>query len=80
MNKDYPSMLLYMNQEKEKEWDELDETVKSAVLLNVKEAVKKTEIGISIDILAHCINELNERICTLEKKNVRRSKRIKKSS
>lgn len=64
--------LVFMDKEKEKEWEQLDESHKSFIMKNLRETAMLMESKIAIEMLCHIINELNERIKKLEAVNEQR--------
>lgn len=61
--------LVFMDEEKEKEWNQLPDSEKSFVMEHLKEVTSRMESKVSIELLCHVINELLERVKKLEEKN-----------
>ena len=61
------SKMIFMSKEKEKEWNEMDLGVKKHVLSHLERYTEKMSNSTSIQLLCHCINELDKRIEKLEK-------------
>lgn len=64
----YPDKLIFMDKEKEKEWESLDSIMKADCLGHLEDYVKKMTQDKSIELLCHVVNDLHERIMKLEKK------------
>jgi len=62
--------LIFMNEEKEKEWEELDPSIKKTCLAHLKETCSMMEHKAAIQLLCHVINEMGERIKRLEEAKV----------
>jgi len=58
--------LIFLNEEKEKEWEELDDSTKKFCLDHLKETCSKMQNKLAIELLCHVINDLSERIKKLE--------------
>jgi len=58
--------LIFMNKEKEKEWEDLQEKEKTFVMNNLRQTASLMESKVAIEMLCHVINELHQRIKKLE--------------
>ncbi len=63
------SKMIFMSKEKEKEWEEMDESLKRSITRNLKETCSKMENKMAIELLCHVINDMGKRISELESKN-----------
>lgn len=58
--------LVFMSDEKEKQWNELPQDQKDFVMNNLRQHAASMQHGVAIDMLCNAINELNARIKKLE--------------
>lgn len=61
------SKMIFMGEEKEKEWNEMDLGVKKHALRHLERYAEEMSNLASIQLLCHCVNELDKRIEKLEK-------------
>lgn len=61
--------IVFMDKEKEKEWEELDQSQKDFIMGNLRETAMLMESKMAIEMLCHVINDMNERIKKLEDQN-----------
>ncbi len=59
--------LIFFDEQKKKEWEDMPEGQKSFVMNNLNECCSKMENKLAIEMLCHVINDLSERIKKLEK-------------
>lgn len=59
--------IIFMDKDKEKEWEDMDPSVKKHVLAHLESTCSMMENKISIQLLCHVINDLEKRIQELEK-------------
>lgn len=59
--------IVFMNKEKEKEWENLPDNIKVSVLSNLEGFAQQMTHGASIQMLCHVINDLSKKISELEK-------------
>ena len=57
--------MLFLDEDKQKEWDDMEPSIKRAVLSNLQGYTSKMTTNIAIETLAHAINELSLRIDAL---------------
>lgn len=62
----YDGKLIFMSQEKEKEWTEVDDQTKSQVMKYLYKTTEQMEVRLAIELLCHCINDLSIRVQSLE--------------
>jgi hypothetical protein len=62
----YDGKLIFMSEEREKEWEELDDQVKANVMKLLHRTTEQMETKIAIELLCHCINDLAKRVNELE--------------
>jgi hypothetical protein len=60
--------LIFTNAEKQREWEDMDATVKAFVMRNISQTASKMQDSLSIEMLCHVINDLIKRIESLENK------------
>lgn len=60
--------IVFTDEAKEKEWEELDPAVKKHVMFNLKATTDEMEIRMALDVICHVINDLARKIEKLEKK------------
>jgi len=58
--------LMFFDKEKEKEWENLDDSTKKFCLDHLKETCSKMQNKLAIELLCHVINDMSERIKKLE--------------
>ena len=58
---------VFMDKEKEQEWENLDEPTKKFVIHNLRETCSKLECKIAIDTLCLAMNDMFQRINELER-------------
>lgn len=58
--------IIFMDKDKEKEWEDLNPSVKKSYISNLKETCDKMENKVAIEFLCHVINDLSKRIDRLE--------------
>jgi len=61
--------MILINEEKQKEWDELDQNVKKRITSNLRQSCDMMENKLAIELLCNVINDLNERVRKLEDRN-----------
>ena len=54
--------MLFLDEDKQKEWDDMEPSLKRAVMSNLQGYTSKMSTNIAIETLAHAINELSIRI------------------
>jgi len=59
--------LIFLDKDKEKEWEEMDEATKTSCLNHLKETCSQMENKLAIELLCHVINDLSKRLKKLEK-------------
>lgn len=62
------SKLVFMSREKEKEWNDLEDSTKKAVLANLHDTADRMSTNISIQMLCGYIQDMDKRIRDLEDK------------
>ena len=67
-SKDSYDAIVFTDEAKEKEWEELDPAVKREVMFNLKATTDEMEIRMALDVICHVINDLARKIEKLEKK------------
>jgi len=60
--------LIIMDEDKRKEWEDMDPALRKSVMSNLKHFTDEMEACISIQLLSNVIVDLNNRICDLENK------------
>lgn len=60
--------LVFMDKEKEEEWNELPESIKKSVISNLKESASMMESRVAIEMLCLIIMDMNKRVEELERK------------
>jgi len=70
--------LIFTDESKRKEWEELDPAVKNYVLYNLQQSCSKMENELSIQLLANVLQDLILRIEKLEKVNQKLKKQCTK--
>jgi hypothetical protein len=65
--------MIFMDKDKEKEWETMDASVKKHVLANLESTCSMMENKISIQLLCHVINDLGKKIEELQQKLNRNS-------
>jgi hypothetical protein len=69
MNKKYVSTpIIFLDEEKRKEWDSLDESAKKNIYSMLHSYTDKMEMKKSIEMLCNVIIDMNKRIQGLEKR------------
>lgn len=66
----YDSKMIFMDKEKQKEWEELDSEVKTSIMKHLHETTEQMEVRVAIRMLCHCINDLNKRLNENTKENL----------
>lgn len=59
---------IFMDTEKEREWESLDETTKKYVMQHLKQTTSKMESKMAIETLCLAMNDMFHRLCELERK------------
>jgi len=59
--------IVFTDEAKEKEWDDLDPKIKKQVMFHLKETTEEMEIRMALDVICHVINDLAKKIENLEK-------------
>ncbi len=59
--------IIFMNEEKRKEWEELDPSIRKNVYSLLQSCTEKMEMKITIEILCNVIIDMDERIQKLER-------------
>lgn len=62
----FESRMVFVDEKKKKEWDELDSSVKKSVVAHLRETTKCMEQSLAIDFLCLVIQDLIKRIEKLE--------------
>ncbi len=65
--------IVFLDDEKRKEWDEMDPELKKRVFSVLHTCMKEMELKIVIEMLCNIIIDMNERIKLLEENNKRYS-------
>lgn len=60
--------LIIMDEDKRKEWEDMDPALRKRVMNHLKQFTDEMEASISIQLLSNVIVDLNNRICDLENK------------
>lgn len=60
--------LIIIDEEKRKEWDEMDPKIKKTILNNLQKFTDEMEVTLSIQLLSNIIVDMNKRLCDLENK------------
>ncbi len=58
--------VVFINSEKEKEWEDLPEDIKTHIIKNLQDTCSRLENRLAIETLCHVVNGLVERIEKLE--------------
>jgi len=64
------SPIVFLDEEKRKEWEEMDPEVKKTIMSMLHGATKKLTTDLSIELLCNVIIDMNERIEKLENKKM----------
>lgn len=72
--------LLFTDKSKKEEWDNMEPDVKKYIRFHLIESCKKMENSLSVEMLAHCINDMNNEIQEIKNTISEMQKENKKST
>lgn len=66
----YSASLVFLDEEKRKEWERLDPSIKNNIFAMLHTASKKMEIGLCIEMLCNVIIDMDKRLKKLERNSI----------